>query len=137
MSLIALDDAAVLAVGQDAVWKITLSTGVSTGTAWKLTVAENPDHARDVRLPEFMLAEKEYDTAGWSAVFSVTTTDPLLHAPASGVVAMVIAAAQAALLTGSGPGRYALDVWREDGGSAAPVYGPVWLTVLPPARRPV
>jgi hypothetical protein len=111
----------------------------TTGTAWLLTVAENPDATGpggDVALPDFLMENKEFDTSGWSAVFSTSATNVTHHNPAGGFVAMTITDAMTDLLVGSGPGRFILDVFCTDDGSERPVYGPVWLVVLPPARRP-
>ena len=139
MSLIPIDEDAVLTVGQDAVWKVNLE-GTTTGTNWLLTVAENPNATGpggDVALPDFLMELKEFDTSSWEAVFTSSATDATLHDPAvDGVVAMTITDTMTDLLVGSGPGRYILDVFCTDDGAERPVYGPVWLVVLPPARRP-
>ena len=134
MSLIPIDETCVITQGQDGVLKVTLDAA-HTGTSWLLTVAENPDYVDDVALPDFLVKDKEYDTASWSAVLTSSTTDGTLHVPASSVVAMTFTDDQTDLLTGAGPGRYIVDVWCVDAGNEAPVYGPVWLIVLPPARR--
>ena len=139
MSLIPIDEDAVLTVGQDAVWKVNLE-GTTTGTNWLLTVAENPNATGpggDVALPDFLMELKEFDTSDWEAVFTSSTTDATHHDPdGAGYVAITITDAMTDLLVGSGPGRYILDVFCTDDGAERPVYGPVWLVVLPPARRP-
>jgi hypothetical protein len=139
VGIIEIDEDAVITQGQDAVWKVVLDAP-TTGTSWRLTVAENPNHLADLTLPEFLMALPQprfVDTTDWVAVFSTTATDATLHDPdGAGVVAMAIADTEADLLTGAGPGRFVLDVWCVDDGSERPCYGPVWLSVRPPARRP-